>query len=125
MTLSANSLLSYYTYNWGGPGIVGPNTTQNITVNTGGTYTLAITNTITNCVASTSIFVSQNIANPIVSVNPISQGVFCNGAPACFTAVCTPTLNVQGQWFAPGNVPIGSLSNSPLLLVIARKTRNS
>ncbi len=68
------------------------------------------------CQAIQVITVTQNTTVPSVTVNPISGNITCNGAPACFTAVCSPTVNVQGQWLDPSLSPIGGLSNSPVLL---------
>ncbi len=115
-TLTANFVNAPYTYNWSGPSIVGPNNLQSAIVNMGGTYSVSITNTLTGCVGTATVNISQNAAVPSVTVSPISGNLSCNGAPACFTAVCSPTVNVQGQWFDPSIAPIGALSNSPVLL---------
>jgi len=73
-----------------------------------------------SCVATQTFVVAQNAAIPSVTVTPPTQSVTCNSTAKCFTATCvsstTNSLNLVGQWFGPGPVPIGAVSNSPLIM---------
>ena len=114
LTINAvnTSTLTNVTFTWTPGGFVG----NSLTVSTPGVYiVMGQDQTVGSCLVTQTISVVQNTAAPTVTVNPITGNLSCNGAPACFTAICTPTLNVQGQWFAPGPVAVGGLSNSPLL----------
>lgn len=68
-----------------------------------------------SCAVTQTIAISQVLTPVPVTVTPISRTLTCNGACASFTALTTTTTNITGQWFAPGNVPIGSSSSTPLL----------
>lgn len=114
--LSVSPTSSAYTYNWSGPGIVGSNTTPSITVNAAGNYSITVTNTVSGCTGTAAITVNAYTSAPSVTVTPITQAISCNSASANFTAMCTPTTNITGQWFDPSNAPIGSLSGSTVLL---------
>ncbi len=114
-TLNAvnTSTLTNVTFTWTPGGFVG----NSFIVNTPGVYVVTGQDQIVgSCIATQTISVVQNTTAPTVTVNPITGNLSCNGAPACFTAVCTPTVNVQGQWYNPSLSPIGGLSNSPILL---------
>lgn len=67
---SSNSIL------WSGAGIVGSNNTASIVVNTVGTYTVILTNTVTNCSGNSSISVS-------LTPNPLTLSISSPGNIKC------------------------------------------
>jgi gliding motility-associated-like protein len=110
------STLSNITYTWTTPSS-STLTGSSISITAPGTYTVFGQDlTIGSCSDTQFITISQNTTAPTVTVTPPSQALTCNGGPVSFTAVSTPTSNVFGQWFDAGNLPIGGLSGSPLLL---------
>ena len=53
-------------YSWSGPGIVGSNTIQNVSVNSGGVYTLAVISTSNGCVSPpVTVTINTNFTTPI------------------------------------------------------------
>jgi hypothetical protein len=51
-----------YTTAWYGLGVTGTNNTPTVTINSGGTYSVALTNTLTQCVGTKTIFVPSSIS---------------------------------------------------------------
>ena len=73
LTLNAVPGGANYTYTWTGtPAIVSGSLTQNPIINNGGTYSVAITNTVNGCVGYASITVASNTTVPTVNVTTIS-----------------------------------------------------
>ncbi len=79
-------------------------------------YTVFASSPSSTCIVTETIQILSFTATPNATVTPISRTITCNGAPATFTAVCSPTVNVQGQWFAAGGTPLTSQGNSPVLM---------
>ncbi len=73
-------------YSWTGPGITSGATTATASVNTGGQYTVVVTNTISACSSTITIGVASN-------TTPITPSISATGSITCFT----PTLNLTGM----------------------------
>lgn len=89
------------TFVWSGPGIVGSTTGSSITVNQNGTYSVAVTNTLTGC-ASTglNVVVVGTTIPPLLNVTSSSSvGLGCTATNSAniLTANATPT-NVNYSW---------------------------
>ena len=69
---------SIYTYQWSGPGIIDAPSSLETSVNTTGTYSLEVTNTINGCTATTETEVIQSSDFPGVPYIDIHPPV-CNG----------------------------------------------
>ncbi|MBP8033444.1 MAG: VCBS repeat-containing protein [Bacteroidia bacterium] len=108
-TLALNGGSAGLTYLWSGSGIIGSTTTQNTSVNTGGIYTLLVTNTITGCSNTATTIVSQNTTPP--TANATNSG----------TLTCsTVTVGLFGtgggsyNWSGPGIIS-GSITPNPIV----------
>lgn len=88
-TLSADATPLTYSLTWYGPGIVGANNFNTITVNTSGTYTLTVTDAVTGCSSSSIVSVTSGstnayfipditIGNPPLNVNFNNQSTGAN-----------------------------------------------
>jgi gliding motility-associated-like protein len=104
----ATTTSSPVTYTWSGPGIVSGASSPTIVVNQGGTYTLAIQNTLNGCV---SIFTSSVTADngPVTPTTTASNTITCNTTTVNITSGAgagTYTYN----WSGPGIVGSNTLS---------------
>ncbi|MCX8080216.1 MAG: gliding motility-associated C-terminal domain-containing protein [Bacteroidia bacterium] len=63
---------SNYQYNWSGPGIVGSNTLSAITVSTGGTYSVQVTDSQNGCSANYTIGITQITVSAQFTADPIT-----------------------------------------------------
>lgn len=100
------------TYIWSGPGIVGPNNNQSVTVNAPGNYSYVITHPQTGCTTNSFVAVSSNTAVPL----NITPGVAIN----CTNNVTTltgdqPTYTYN--WVAPGSGGIVSGQSTPTVTI--------
>jgi len=71
---------------WFGPGITPPNASTLLSTGLAGTYTLIVTNTITNCVSIDSVVVIAQLAP--LAINPVASG-----STICFPG--GPAINIQ------------------------------
>lgn len=83
--ITANPGPAGYTYTWTGPGIIGANNGQSVTVGTAGTYTAAVSQTSTGCTGTQTVTIVSNTTVPIVTSTP-SNTTICAGSTAGFTA---------------------------------------
>lgn len=74
-----------YTYTWTGSGIVSGGSTATVTVNQGGTYTVAVANATNTCQGTQTVSVATNTTPPTVSVTP-SNTTICSGQSTGITA---------------------------------------
>ena len=76
------------TYNWSGPGILGSNTTANITATVTGNYTLVTTSNLTGCSSTVSAIgtVTNNLTTPTVTAGS-NQVITC----------AVPTVTLTGS----------------------------
>jgi gliding motility-associated-like protein len=75
-------------YSWTGPGIVGGNASQVISVNVAGTYSVVMTSAMGGCTTTLSITVPGNPSSPTAN---FSATTVCAGAPMTFTDLSKPT----------------------------------
>lgn len=101
------STTSNVVYSWTGPGITGGSTTPTIMVNAGGTYSLAVTNTISSCTSSITAFVPTNTLAPSPTASN-NTTLTCSTTTAVLTG--GPASGVTYQWSGPGLT--GSTTNS-------------
>ncbi|MBC7696061.1 MAG: gliding motility-associated C-terminal domain-containing protein [Burkholderiales bacterium] len=107
-TLNASPVGSNYTYTWTGSGITSGGSTPNPVVNTGGNFTVAVTNTINGCASTGSVNVPMDISTPTVNISTASYTTTCASPNASLSITSTPTANVTYSWTAPSG---GSLDN--------------
>ena len=110
VTLSNSDPVSY---SWSGPGISGSNNTASTTATVAGTYTVVITNTVSNCQAS---------FNPVVPANltPVTANIANPGTLTCNTTTmslfASPTgTNYTYAWSGTGNIVSGGSTSSPVV----------
>lgn len=110
-TITPNSNITYSWTSGSGNGISGPSDQSTATFTAAGTYTLAITNTVTGCVSAqdaSSIFtVYENTVAPTVLISAPSVTTTCAEPTATLNIAVTPTTDVIYNWTAPST---GSLS---------------
>ncbi len=82
-------------------------TSQNLTVTSGGTYTVTVTDA-NGCISSTSINVTVNPPPPAV-ISPAGPVLICSNNPATLSASTGPGYTYQ--WYLDGN-PIAGATNS-------------
>jgi gliding motility-associated-like protein len=119
VAVNTNSTLTNMSYTWTSiaTGTQTGNTINGSAPSGTNTYTVFGQDPIAgSCIVTQTIAISQNTAVPQITVTPTSRTLTCGGAPACFTAVCNPTTNIQGQWFDASMTPIGGITNSPILM---------
>jgi gliding motility-associated-like protein len=98
---------------WSGPGIIGSSTTPTITLNSGGVYSVVVTNTVTNCSGAATF-------NVISSASPLALNIVPSSTVTCFPG---PSVNMlvsasaNLNWFpssevTPNNGPLVSVSPS-------------
>lgn len=109
------SSFSNVTYTWTNP-ITGTAVANPINVIGPTIYTVTSSAPGTTCTVTQTIQISQNVLVPSTTVAPLSRTITCNGAPATFTAISSPTTNIVGQWFSPGGTPNTGQISSPLIM---------
>lgn len=103
VTLQANTATMSVIYSWKGPGNFSSNQKSPV-VNTSGTYTVTITNTVNSCTSTAVAIVSQNLTPP--TINATSATVTC----LVPTPKVTATSQVSGATFTWSG-PNGFTSN--------------
>ncbi|MFI5150733.1 MAG: PKD domain-containing protein [Bacteroidia bacterium] len=89
-------------YAWTGPGIVGANNTQTISVNVAGTYTVVMTSSMGGCTTTLNITVPGNPSSPLANFTSVPV---CAGTPMQFTDQSKPAGGIT-TWlwdFGGGN----------------------
>ncbi len=97
-TISANP-------SWAGPGIINGQTTFTPTINTSGTYTLTMTDTINGCVASASVLVTTDTLPPVLTI-------ISSKNPAEYNEIINLTLNSNATISAVQWQPAALVSDS-------------
>lgn len=89
-----------YTYTWSGPGIVGSSNNASVNVNQSGTYTLAITDTVTGCSnGSFTVNVTGSNATPTVNIASSSTiGIGCSPSTSTINLTANSTGTVTYNW---------------------------
>ncbi len=93
------------TYLWSGPGTITNGTTANPTINTPGTFTVAVT-AANGCTATANTTVSQNTTAPTPNASN-STTLTCTTT----TAVLTGTGGGTYVWSGPGTITNGTTAN--------------
>ena len=107
VTLSNTDPVSY---SWTGPGISGTNNTSTTSATVAGTYSVTITNTISNCQSVFNLVVPTNTTTPTTSANT-SNTITCS--TTSITVSATPTgTNYGYAWSGPGTI-INSTTANP------------
>ncbi len=83
--ITANPGPAGMTYTWTGPGIIGANNGQVVTVGTAGIYTAAVSQTSTGCTGTQTVIIVSNTVPPIVTSNPTNTTI-CSGTNVGLTA---------------------------------------
>jgi gliding motility-associated-like protein len=116
LTLVSNPTTpSDYSYSWTGPGILSGATTSNPIVNSGGNYSVVVTNTITGCSGATgtaTVFVPTNTTTPSLSLSAASLTTTCGNPTTTVTATSNSDPNTTYTWTAPGSGTIDNVSIS-------------
>ena len=110
LTLNA-SPTGAYTYTWTGSSALVNGNTQNPIINNGGTYSVAITNTINGCVGNATISVASNTVLPVVNIAAPSVTTTCLNPTVTIAASSTPSTGVTYSWTAPAS---GSFNNNTI-----------
>ena len=90
---------------WAGPGIVNGQSTFTPTINTSGTYTLTMTDTINGCVASASVLVTTDTLPPVLTI-------ISSKNPAEYNEIINLTLNSNATISAVQWQPAALVSDS-------------
>ncbi len=98
------------TYLWTGPGL-NSSTTLTPTVNAGGAYTLALTNTTNGCTNSKTVVVNEDKVLPVGSIFPPSQ-LTCTAPTVTITVSSNPTYLYSWSASAGGNIVSGGSTQS-------------
>ena len=117
LTLNASPAGSPYTILWSGSGIVSGGTTANPIINSGGMYTVTITNTITGCSGTTGtaiVTIPTNTTAPTLTVSPANYTITCSTPTVQLTSTST-SGPLTYTWIAGG----GSLSSTSISNPIA------
>jgi len=112
ITLQGSPLGPDYTYQWTGPGIDATNENlPNPTITEGGTYTLVVTNTITQCVSTPDEVIISDISAILIAIiqDPVSFNCYIDSID--LDAIGSSTgPNIVYAWFdAEGNF----IANTP------------
>jgi hypothetical protein len=106
VTLSNTDPVSY---TWTGPGIAGTNNTASTTATVAGTYSVTITNTVSNCQSVFNVVVPTNTTTPNTLANS-SNTITCS--TTSITVSATPTgTNYGYAWSGPGTITNGTTAN--------------
>jgi len=96
-------------YSWAGPGISGTNNTATTSATLAGTYSVTITNTVSNCQSVFNVIVPTNTTAVTASVSP-SASLTC--LTTTNTLAATPTgTNYAYNWSGPGTILNGTTQN--------------
>ncbi|MEY3051870.1 MAG: hypothetical protein RLY31_1655 [Bacteroidota bacterium] len=100
-----------FSYQWSGPGVVGPSNEINATVNLPGSYSLTVTNTDNGCTASATTEVSANYELPLAIA--IGGELSCTVSEITLDgSLSSAGPNFSYLWSGPGIVN-GELSTTP------------
>jgi gliding motility-associated-like protein len=95
-------------YSWTGPGIVGSNAGQTISVNVAGTYTVVMTSSMGGCTTTLTINVPGNPTSPLAN---FSSTPVCAGLPMNFTDLSKPTGQITAWLWDFGGGHTDSVQN--------------
>ncbi|MFN8115311.1 MAG: gliding motility-associated C-terminal domain-containing protein [Bacteroidia bacterium] len=96
-------------YSWSGPGVSGSSVTAATTASLGGTYSVTITNTVSNCQSIYSVIVPDDL-NPVSANVAPSNSITCSTTSVSLLASPTGT-NYSYSWIGAGNITNGTTEN--------------
>lgn len=99
-----------FTYTWAGGGIVNGGNTLTPTVNSGGSYTLTITNTTNGCTADVTVNVPEDTVDPPVNIAPPGQ-LDCTNSTLVLDGTGSGGANTTFVWTGGGIVSGGTTLN--------------
>ena len=111
----ANTTATPVTYNWSGPGIIGPNTNSAIVVNSTGIYTVVIT--ASGCPAAQLTLTTTIVTSafPVFASITPSGNICTDGLSSIPLYVSSSTSNSMVTWTGPGIIgPVNGPSVSAL-----------
>jgi gliding motility-associated-like protein len=98
-------------YSWSGPGIVGSNTGQTISVNVAGTYTVVMTSSLGGCTTTLKITVPGNPSSPTANFTSVPV---CAKSPMQFTDQSKPTGQITAwAWDFNGDGVTDATTQNP------------
>jgi gliding motility-associated-like protein len=105
---------STYFVQWSGPGIMGSSTNPTVTVNAGGTYSVAVTDTVTGCSGNAVITVASSLTPLSLNVTPsFTQACYPGGQPVTILASTSANYNwYPSSEVTPNTGPLVSVSPS-------------
>ncbi|MBP9068907.1 MAG: gliding motility-associated C-terminal domain-containing protein [Bacteroidia bacterium] len=108
-----------YTYTWTGPGIVGSPNNSSVSVNQAGTYTLAITDTVTGCSSgSFTVAVTGNNVVPTINVtNSSTIGIGCSASTSTAQLIASSSSSVTYLWSTSATTSVITV-NTPGLYTV-------
>ena len=113
LTLNASPVGSNYSFSWTGSGtILSGGASPNPIINSGGTYSVAITNTVNGCVGNATIAVASDTVIPVVNIAIPSVTTTCGNPTATITAVSSPSTGVSYSWSPPSTGTLNSYTIS-------------
>jgi gliding motility-associated-like protein len=95
-------------YNWTGPNVVSGNTTLSPNIGSGGSYVIALTNTVNGCTNNYTVNVPTNTTTPTVSLTANSLTTTCANPTATFNA-SSSAASATYSWTSPAG---GSLTSN-------------
>jgi SprB repeat len=104
---TSSSTGANFVYNWTGPNGFSNNTTLTPTVNTGGAYTLSITNTTNGCVNTKTILVTEDKVLPLVNILTPAQ-LTCTSPSVTISAAGNITYLYSWTATSGGNIVSGA-----------------
>lgn len=108
-----------YTYTWTGPGIVGSANNSSVSVNQAGTYTLAITDTVTGCSSGAfTVAVSGNNTPPSLNVTSSSTiGIGCSPTTSTAQLIASSSSSVSYLWSTSATTSVITVNTSGVYTV--------
>jgi hypothetical protein len=109
-TLSGSSSISGVNYTWSDAGGVIASA-ANTSINTPGTYTLTVTNTLNGCASASQVAVTQNIVTP-TDVTASHTGSISCLTPSISIVATVSTTGVNYAWSGPNGYSASTLTAS-------------
>lgn len=115
-TLSATPTGTNYSYGWAGPGTIQNGNTENPVINTGGDYTVTITDNATGCNGTYTINVPSNTVTPTLTLSPNSVTTTCAAPNVTITSQSSADPNTTYTWTTPSTGTINDpTSGNPVI----------
>ena len=96
-------------YAWTGPNVISGNTSLTPTIGAGGSYIVAMTNTVNGCTGSYTVIVPTNTTAPSMSLSTNAFTTTCAAPSVVITASSNADPSTTYSWAAPST---GTISNT-------------